>query len=48
MGEGWTIGHSLKDFGKKYAQIYKMPSSTEAKSAFDSIWIQSASFYSTP
>jgi hypothetical protein len=47
-GEGWTIGHSLKDIGKKCTQIIKIPSPTSAESAFDSDWIQSVSIYTTP
>jgi hypothetical protein len=46
--EVWTIGHSLKDIGKKYTQIIKMPSSAPAESAFDSNWIQSTVFYVSP
>lgn len=37
-GEGWTVGHSLKDFGKKLSQLSKMTSSLEAEGVFDENW----------
>jgi hypothetical protein len=37
-GEGWYIGHSLKDFGTKYSQLSKMVSSVDAENAFDESW----------
>jgi len=40
-GEGWTIGHSLKDFGKKYSQLTKLTEPAYAESSFDTSWIQS-------
>jgi hypothetical protein len=42
-GEGWTVGQSLKDFGKKYSQLTKMTETSYAESAFDTNWIQSVS-----
>ena len=44
MGEGWIIGHSLKDFGTKTSQLTKLASSLEAETAFDN-WNQSASVF---
>jgi hypothetical protein len=41
MGEGWIVGHSLKDFGTKTSQLTKMASSLEAETAFDENWNQS-------
>jgi hypothetical protein len=40
MGEGWTVGHSLKDFGTKPSLLTKLASSLEAERAFDENWIQ--------
>ncbi len=37
-GEGWIVGHSLKDFGTKYSQLSKMISSLDAETAFDENW----------
>lgn len=37
-GEGWSVGQSLKDFGKKPSQLAKLPSSIEAETAFDETW----------
>ena len=37
-GEGWFIGHSLKDFGKKTSLLSKMVSSLDAETAFDETW----------
>jgi hypothetical protein len=37
-GEGWSVGHSLKDFGSKNSQLIKMASSIEAEEAFDENW----------
>jgi hypothetical protein len=40
-GEGWIVGHSLKDFGTRTSQLTKMASSLEAETAFDENWSQS-------
>lgn len=40
-GEGWHIGHALKDFGKKISLLTKLPSSTEEESEFDDLWVKS-------
>jgi hypothetical protein len=37
-GEGWYIGHSLKDFGTTHSQLSKMPSSADEENAFDESW----------
>lgn len=37
-GEGWHVGHSLKDFGTKHSRISKMPSSVDEENAFDESW----------
>ena len=37
-GEGWSVGHSLKDFGSKHSYLAKMASSVDAESAFDDNW----------
>jgi hypothetical protein len=37
-GEGWSVGHSLKDFGSKNSQLIKMASSIESEDAFDENW----------
>jgi zona occludens toxin (predicted ATPase) len=39
-GEGWSVGHSLKDFGSKNSYLTKMASSVDAESAFDDNWIK--------
>lgn len=39
-GEGWSIGHSLKDFGSKDSYLTKMAASVDAESAFDDNWNQ--------
>lgn len=39
-GEGWSVGHSLKDFGSKNSYLAKMASSVDAESAFDDNWIK--------
>jgi hypothetical protein len=44
-GEGWIIGHSLKDFGTKTSQITKLAVSREAESAFDENWNQSETVF---
>ncbi|HEX7178752.1 MAG TPA: hypothetical protein VF220_03430 [Nitrososphaeraceae archaeon] len=41
MGEGWSVGHSLKDFGKKNSMLAKLPKSEEVEMAFDENWNQS-------
>lgn len=38
--EGWSIGHSLKDFGTKTSQLSKMDSSLDAENNFDENWNQ--------
>lgn len=40
-GEGWNVGHSLKDFGTKVSHLSKMVSSVDAESAFDDNWVLS-------
>ncbi len=37
-GEGWSVGHSVKDFGSKHSYLAKMASSVDAESAFDDNW----------
>ena len=37
-GEGWHVGHSLKDFGKKTSSITKLTSSLQEENEFDEIW----------
>jgi zona occludens toxin (predicted ATPase) len=39
-GEGWSVVHSLKDFGSKNSYLAKMASSVDAESAFDDNWIK--------
>jgi hypothetical protein len=39
--EGWSIGHSLKDFGTRTSQLTKLESSLEAETDFDEKWNQS-------
>jgi hypothetical protein len=39
-GEGWSVGHSLKDFGSKNSYLTKMTSSVDVESAFDDNWIK--------
>lgn len=39
-GEGWSVGHSLKDFGSKNSYLTKMASSVDAESPFDDNWIK--------
>ena len=39
-GEGWSVGHSLKDFGSKNSYLTKMASSVDAESAFDDNWVK--------
>jgi hypothetical protein len=45
LGEGWIVGHSLKDFGTKNSQLTKLASSVEAETAFDENWIQSQTVF---
>ena len=40
-GEGWSVGHSLKDFGKKNSLLAKLPISSEIEMAFDDNWNES-------
>lgn len=44
-GEGWSVGHSLKDFGKKNSILGKLPISTEVEMAFDENWNQSQTVF---
>jgi hypothetical protein len=37
-GEGWSVGHSLKDFGSEHSYLAKIASSVDAESAFDDNW----------
>jgi hypothetical protein len=39
-GEGWSVGHSIKDFGSKTSYLAKMASSVDAESAFEDNWNQ--------
>lgn len=39
-GEGWSVGHSFKDFGSKNSYLTKRASSVDAESAFDDNWIK--------
>lgn len=39
-GEGWSSGHSLKDFGTKYSLLSKMESFVDVENAFDENWTQ--------
>jgi hypothetical protein len=39
-GEGWSVGHSLKDFGSKNSYLTRMASSIDAESVFDDNWIK--------
>lgn len=41
-GEGWSSGHSLKDFGTKYSLLSKMESCMDVENAFDENWNQAA------
>jgi hypothetical protein len=45
MGEGWIVGHSLKDFGTKTSQLTKLAASLEAETAFDENWNQSETVF---
>jgi hypothetical protein len=40
VGEGWSVVHSLKDFGSKNSHLTKMASSVDAESAFDDNWFR--------
>jgi hypothetical protein len=44
-GEGWSVGHSLKDFGTRNSNLEKLPVSTEVEMAFDENWNQSKTIY---
>ena len=44
-GEGWYVGHSLKDFGTKLSSISKMTSSLDAEEAFDENWNNATVIY---
>ena len=44
-GEGWIVGHSLKDFGKRNSMLNKLASSVEAEMAFDENWIPSETIF---
>jgi hypothetical protein len=44
-GEGWIVGHSLKDFGTKISSLTKLATSVEWEDAFDENWIQSKTIY---
>lgn len=37
-GNGWSIGHSLKDFGTKDSLVIKLASSVDMESNFDDRW----------
>src|SRR5919107_833662 len=37
-GEGWSVGHSLKDFGSESSYLTKMLSSADVESASDDNW----------
>jgi hypothetical protein len=39
-GEGWSVGHLLKDFGSKNSYLTKTASSVDAESALDDNWIK--------
>ena len=38
-GNGWSVGHSLKDLGSKNSHVQMMQSVTDAEQAFDDDWI---------
>lgn len=44
-GEGWIVGSSLKDFGKKLSAVTPLPneSKKEAERIFEEIWGKSKS-----
>ena len=44
-GEGWIVGHSLKDLGKRNSMLNKLASSVEAEMAFDENWIPSETVF---
>jgi hypothetical protein len=44
-GEGWSVGHSLKDFGSKNSQLMKLMDIVDAESAFDDNWNQSSTLF---
>jgi hypothetical protein len=46
-GEGWSVGHSLKDFGSKSSYLTKMISSADVESAFDDNWIKATAIPSS-
>jgi hypothetical protein len=37
-GEGWHVGQSLKDFGRKTSSITKLTTSVQEEDEFDEIW----------
>jgi hypothetical protein len=41
-GEGWFVGHSLKDFGTKNSQLSKLVSSVDPEASFDETWHKSS------
>jgi hypothetical protein len=41
LGEGWSVGHSLKDFGSRTSLLAKLPFSHDPEWAFDDTWIRS-------
>jgi len=47
-GEGWSVGQSLKDFGKRISLLAKLPVSVEVETAFDDNWNQSKTIYDKP
>lgn len=44
QGVGWTVDHSLKDFGKKDAFLTKLDITSDHESTFDSRWTQAVDF----
>jgi hypothetical protein len=38
QGRGWTVDHSLKDFGKKDSLIHRLKTSSELEENFDKRW----------
>jgi hypothetical protein len=44
-GEGWSVGSTLKDFGKKASNLTKLASSVEAETSFDENWGQSVTVF---
>lgn len=44
-GEGWMVGHSLKDFGKSTSALVKLASAVEIETAFDENWIRSKTVF---